>query len=59
MSLAWSTLAARARAKLQAVRRTAAGRYLFAILIPKPGDLWVVASARDMMPNERRQYGRK
>jgi uncharacterized DUF497 family protein len=39
--------------------RTLAGRYLFVIVIPKGRGLWMVATARDMTANERRQYGRK
>jgi hypothetical protein len=39
--------------------RTLAGRYLFVIVIPKDRGLWVVATARDMTQNEKRQYGRK
>lgn len=39
--------------------RTDAGRYLFVILAQHTFDIWFVVTARDMMPNERRQYGRK
>lgn len=39
--------------------RSDAGRYLFVIVVPKGRGRWMVATARDMTTNERRQYGRK
>lgn len=39
--------------------QTSAGRYPTAVLVPKGGGRWKIASARDMTSAERRRYQRK